>query len=331
VSTPSISVVICAYTLDRWDALVSAVASLERQTLAPSEVILVVDHNPALLERVRTELPQVLAVENHEDAGLSGARNSGVAAASSEIVVFLDDDAVANTNWLSTLVAHFDSPAVAGVGGAVLPVWQLGRPSVFPDEFDWVVGCSYRGLPDTVAPVRNPIGCNMAFRRSLLVEIGGFRSGIGRVGTKPVGCEETEVCIRIQQRHPGSQFLYDPAAAVHHLVPRNRSGWSYFRSRCFAEGQSKAHVARFVGAKDGLASEVTYTLRTLTRGVIDDLGDVVRYRDPAGLFRATWIVAGLGMTTAGYLTGRAQAATSTGLDTAPTNSKKLEPVTSEAH
>jgi GT2 family glycosyltransferase len=331
VSTPSISVIICAYTLDRWDALMSAVTSLDRQTLAPAEVILVVDHNPAMLERGRAELPQVLTIENLEEPGLSGARNSGVAAAGSEIVAFLDDDAVADANWLAALVTHFDSEAVAGVGGAVLPVWQSGRPSVFPEEFDWVVGCSYRGLPETVAPVRNPIGCNMAFRRILLQEIGGFRSGIGRVGTKPVGCEETEVCIRIQQRHPGRTFLYDPAAAVHHLVPRHRSGWRYFRSRCFAEGQSKAHVARFVGAKDGLASEVTYTLRTLTRGVLHDLGDVVRHRDPAGVVRATWIVAGLGMTTAGYLTGRAQAATTARRDTANPHSNTLEAVASEAH
>ena len=118
-------------------------------------------------------------VANTGTRGLSGARNTGVDAASGDIVAFLDDDAAAADGWLAALTAPFADPHVVGTGGGAEPVWTLPRPGWFPDEFGWVVGCSYRGLPVTRAPVRNPIGCNMAFRRAALLEVGGFRDEVG--------------------------------------------------------------------------------------------------------------------------------------------------------
>ena len=83
-----VSVVICAYTEDRWDDLVAAVESVQRQSVPPLEVIVVIDHNPDLLERVRAHIPSVVAVENREQRGLSGARNSGIAVAQGVVVPY---------------------------------------------------------------------------------------------------------------------------------------------------------------------------------------------------------------------------------------------------
>jgi glycosyltransferase involved in cell wall biosynthesis len=298
-----ISVIICAYTEARWDDLVTAVESVQGQSVPPGEIIIVIDHNPGLLERVRAHIPGVVVVENRESRGLSGARNSGIAVAQGEVIAFLDEDAVAAPDWLEQLSAGYKDPLVLGVGGAIEPMWLDGRPNWFPEEFNWVVGCTYRGMPWTTAPVRNLIGCNMSFRRRVFEAISGFRSGIGRVGIRPVGCEETEFCIRAGQRWPQGVLLYEPRARVHHRVPTSRARWSYFRSRCYAEGLSKALVSRFVGARDGLASERTYTWRTLPHGVIRGLIDTLLRRDPAGLARAAAIIAGLAVTTAGYLAG----------------------------
>src|SRR5512135_774025 len=91
----SISVVICAYTEKRWSDLLAAVASLRQQTRKPHEVIVVIDHNPALLARVRTSLPDVKVIASHEPPGLSGARNCGVAMAQGEVIAFMDEDATA--------------------------------------------------------------------------------------------------------------------------------------------------------------------------------------------------------------------------------------------
>jgi len=187
VSPLDVSVVICAFADDRWDDLVVAVDSVRAQTPGPREIIVVVDHNPTLPSRARNHLEGVVAIPNCEARGLSGARNSGIAVAMGAIIVFLDDDAVAAPAWLEHLTRGFADPSVMAIGGAVDPVWVGQRPSWFPDEFLWVVGCSYRGMPCRTSPVRNPIGANKAFRRTVFDHVGVFRSGIGRIGSLPLG------------------------------------------------------------------------------------------------------------------------------------------------
>ena len=299
----TISVIICAYTEDRWSDLVEAVESVRTQTVSPEEIILVIDHNPTLFERVRSRFPAVIAVENSEAPGLSGARNSGIAAARGEVLVFLDDDAVAAPDWLEKLAATYHQPGVIAVGGAIEPSWRVDRPGWFPDEFNWVVGCTYRGMPRSTTPVRNLIGANMSFRRRVFEDIGGFRNEMGRIGSFPAGCEETELCIRAHQHRPQKLVVYNPEARVSHRIPLGRARPRYFLSRCYAEGTSKALVSRLVGAGDGLSSERSYTFQTLPRGILRGVGDTLLRGDPTGLMRAVAIFTGLVCTTMGYIIG----------------------------
>lgn len=300
-----ISVVICAYTENRWAEILAAVESVRQQTVKPYEIILVVDHNPALFRRLSSALTGVILIENASDRGLSGGKNTGLAKASGEIVAFLDDDATADPDWLRYLAAGYADPAVAGVGGLTLPRWETSRPRWFPEEFDWTVGCTYTGMPKAPAPVRNLMGGNASFRRTVFDIAGLFDTGIGRSAAKrPLGCEETEFCIRLRQRSPGSILLFDNRATIYHLVPAARCRFAYFRSRCFAEGFSKAQVAASVGAADGLSSERHYVSRTLPRGIAQGVVHAVR-GDPWGLARAGAIVAGLTVAALGYGTGYA--------------------------
>jgi GT2 family glycosyltransferase len=304
---PGFSVVICAFTTERWEELSAAVASVAAQTMPARETIVVIDHNDDLLARAREAFPAAGVVSNDGRRGLSDARNHGVRAAGGTLVAFLDDDARADPTWLERLSEAYDDPDVMGVGGSAAPAWASGRrPRWFPEEFDWVVGCSYLGLPDRRAPIRNFLGCNMSFRREAFTIAGGFDTAVGRVGTRPVGGEETEFCIRLRRLRPGTMLIYEPSARVQHSVPRTRSTWRYFRARCYAEGLSKAVVSRLAGSNDGLASERRYVIATLPVGVLRNLALAIPRRDLGGPARAGAILAGLAVTIVGYAVGRAR-------------------------
>jgi glycosyltransferase involved in cell wall biosynthesis len=298
-----VSVVICAYTPDRLPALDEAIAALRDQTVKPAEVLLVIDHAPELLETCRGRWSDaVQVIENTESRGLTGARNTGVAAAAGGVVAFLDDDAVPALDWLERLGEAYADPAVLGVGGTVRPRWVTGRPSWFPPEYDWVVGCTHSGMPRETRPVRNMVGANMSFRRDVLIETGGFRDQLGRVGANTAGAEETDLCIRAGALFPQGVILFDPSACVEHIVPAQRASFRYFVERCKGEGRSKAILAGLVGSDAGLKEERSYVSRTLPLGFLHGLRDGLG-GDAGGPARAAMLAVGLAVTGFGYLTG----------------------------
>ncbi len=309
MSVRSYSVIICVYTEKRWDQICAAVQSVRDQSLPSSEIIVVVDYNPALYERLISTMPDVIVVENNDAKGLSGARNTGAAFAKGDIIAYLDDDAAAHQDWLRSMNDSYANPSITGVGGLTLPKWQTSRPKWIPEEFFWVIGCNYLGMPPSGAPVRNLLGANMSFRREVFDIVDGFQAGIGRSASKrPLGCEETEFCIKLTQRSPSTVLVMDHRAMIWHFVSDERCRFSYFLSRCYAEGISKAQVTANVGTGDGLSNERSYVTRTLPLGVLRGVADLFRGQ-PSGLGRAGAIIAGLGVTALGFIAAKLNAAT----------------------
>jgi O-antigen/teichoic acid export membrane protein len=318
---PSVSVIVCAYTPDRWDDMVAAVDSARRQTVRPDEIVLVIDNCPRLLSRARREIDGVRVVPNRSLRGLSGARNTGIRTASHDVLAFLDDDATADPDWLERLLASYEDSSVLGVGGLVTPRWDVGRPAWFAPEFDWVVGCSYRGM---AVPVRNFIGANMSFRREVAVRLGGFRTDLGRVGTRPVGGEDTEFCIRASVEYDHGSLVYQEAARVRHRVPRYRGTRRYFLARCFNEGLSKSVVHRMAGGKAGLSSERGYLGSAIPAALVRPLR---RGPDRPSLATVPMLIAGVLYTVFGFVVGSANKglATSAGADAAAAVDAAEEP------
>ena len=300
----SISVIICVYTEDRWDHICAAVESIRAQSVPSTELILVVDHNEELFARLVDTQPGVMVIRNREARGLSGARNTAVAAAKGEIIAFLDDDAFAQSDWLELLSRAYEDPEIIGVGGLTRPRWQTKRPRWMPEEFDWVVGCNYRGMPPSGAPVRNLMGGNMSFRREVFDFVPeGFRTDLGRsMDKRPLGCEETEFCIKLRERKPDVKLVMEHRARIWHYVPAIRCRFSYFVARCYAEGLSKARMSASVGWEAGLSSERGYATRVLPLGVARGAADIC-CGDIGGLGRVGAIVAGLCVTGGGYIAG----------------------------
>src|SRR3954454_25412093 len=116
---PTMSVVICAYTLERAELLAAAVASIAGQTEPADEAIVVIDHSPELERWARQTLTGVKIITSDRPRGLAGARNAGVAAATGDVVAFLDDDATAAPDWIARLRSAYTADDIVGVGGSI--------------------------------------------------------------------------------------------------------------------------------------------------------------------------------------------------------------------
>jgi cellulose synthase/poly-beta-1,6-N-acetylglucosamine synthase-like glycosyltransferase len=297
---PTVSVVICAYTEDRWLLIQDAVASVEAQTSPPIEIILCIDHNDKLVrmteERFLEERPEgaipLSVVANKYDGHLGSARNTAVELARGEVIAFIDDDAAASADWLARLIAPYDDERVGAVGGAPLPVFELGRPGWFPREFYWVFGCAYRGLPVSRAPLAHLIGANMSARRSILQEIGGFHSD---------NHDDMDMCHRIAF----AQYIviYEPLATVRHWVPASRTTWQYFWRRCYFVNQGKVEAFAHMGEAAGLGAEMAFVTHVVPTGVLGEILCVIK-GDLYGLARIGAMIAGVALAGIGNLSGR---------------------------
>lgn len=295
---PTVSVIIPTYTKARWDWVQEAVDSVRAQTVPALEIIVVVDHNPELLEEISREFTDVIAVPNIGDRGVSGARNSGVKASKGEVVAFLDDDSIARNDWLATLLRHIVTPGVVGVGCYSDGLWDTPCPKWFPGEFSWTIGVSYSGLPKEPTAVRNVWTSAMLVWRSAFEVVDGFREDFGKIGNRSLP-EDTDLCLRIAAAQENAVWIWDPEKVMQHRVPAGRATFRYLMSRCFLQGWGKAAMAHMDGFDESTSSERNYALRILPAGVGRGLLDAVR-GDLSGLGRSGAIIAAFTVTVAGY-------------------------------
>jgi glycosyltransferase involved in cell wall biosynthesis len=334
MSEPKVSAIICCYTEERLKDIHEAVDSVLTQTLRPHELIIAVDHNRQLYDRLaqtygdsveprgtslnlsqspgsQCRLPDsaapipVVIVLNEGAQGLSETRNVGVRAASGDVVAFLDDDAVAEKDWLLYLTRPFLNERVVAVGGRAIPLWLNGkRPSWFPEELDWIVGCTYKGLPLNGNEMRNVPGCNMAFRRGVFEHVESFRSDIGGLKETPRGGEEAELCLRISRAMPEALIIYQAQAAINHKVTPRRTTWRYLWQRSHNEGYYKSVVKRLCSGSSprALSTEGFYLRHLLSRS---SPGRLARFYHKGNLVQAGAIFVCIAATGAGYLVGGA--------------------------
>ena len=301
VSSLSASVVICAYTEARWDSIERALLGVEQQTVAPLDVILAVDHNPALAERFRRELmPKFpflsVALEESGPSGIGSARNIGIAHSRGDVVVFLDDDAAPQPTWLEEILRPFGEETVGMVAGLVTPNWigASRAPRWLPPEYFWVMGATWRGFGSDQQDIRNPIGASMAIRRHLLEAVGGFDLRF------TYNNDETDLCFRIREAFPGTRTVFAPKSEILHEVSPARQTLKYFFRRCWVEGLAKGSTSEQHG-RGTLMRELDYCVRYLTTGV---LGSLLTFR----FGRVLCLVGGFSFTLAGWICSRTKRA-----------------------
>jgi glycosyltransferase involved in cell wall biosynthesis len=271
-----VSVVVCTYSMGRFGPFCEAVESVRNQTYDDLEIVLVIDGNETVFERVREEFgdrEDVVLHCNDQNQGISYSRTKGAELAAGEIVAFIDDDATAEPDWIERLVEVYEETDAIAVGGDVRPDWQTEKPDFFPAEFYWLVGCVEPGFAEDGEEVRNTYGSNISYRREQFLDVGGYDPNTGRKGDKHLQAHEAPVGIRLREEY-GRGMVFTRDARVHHKLfdYRGEFGWLVFRS--FWQGYSKRVMdLLYPDAEDNKSS---YLKQLLTRFVPKRVKNLVR-------------------------------------------------------
>ena len=239
------TVAICTH--NRAELLPGVIEPAIAQCRAYRAEILVVDNastddTPAVLARMRDAAP-ALRVVREPRLGLSCARNRALAEVDTDIVAFLDDDAVPRPGWLEALLRAYGAQAVACAGGPIVSQFFSPPPPWLTRQFHPVLsaydlGPHARRLRD--CPTwEYPFGANISFRVSTARALGGFSTRFGLRGALQLAHEETDLCLRIDRA--GGEIHYVPDAVVDHRILPERLTPPFLLARCRQRGTSAAY------------------------------------------------------------------------------------------
>lgn len=243
-----ISVVICTY--NRAGSLDRTLESLGQMTVPEDldwELIIVdnrsVDGTKELVQEFlqRGNLPLRYVFE--EQQGQSYARNTGILAATGEIIVFTDDDVTVDSNWLASTKKAFDKHECRVLGGRIVDTWPCSRPAWYQEDgpFATAKAIVRWDLGENVCKADvGPYGANMAFKREIFTKYGLFRTDLGRVANCLTAGEDIEFIDRL--RNGGEEPLYIPDAVVFHPVTDERTRKGYFQRWCFDGARSQVRL-----------------------------------------------------------------------------------------
>jgi len=268
-----VSVVVCTY--NRCELLRKTLQSLIEQDYPSSdyEVIVVdncsTDRTKDIVYELLNEIDQSekrIRYEFESLQSLTIARNLGIQKSEGHIVAFIDDDAVAEKDWIQRLVEIYDTylDAVC-VGGKVLLSWETTKPSWWEDKHNsFLSGVDYGNKIKKLHHPESPYGTNISFKKEFINKIGLFNTEIGRVGDKLLDGDEVELCLRIERN--GGHIYYTPFAVVHHLVQPHRVNTKYLLRRAFYHGRSMFIIERINSYDSGRCS-LMWTLRSFLYSV----------------------------------------------------------------
>ncbi len=272
--TLTASVVICANrTVATLDAAVTA--AVQQDFPAGAFEVLVVNNRPgdAGLDAAMRRLPASVRIVPCPIPGISAARNAGLGAARGRYVCYLDDDAVAEPQWLARLCGAFDAhPHTGVIGGPILLTPPSPAPAALVPGWEsyWShFAPAYGSFTDVDDWPAFPWGANWAARRSVLYQIGGFRLAFGRRGNDYLGGEEL-VAAALAQRL-GHRIGIEPGAIVHHHVDPTRFTDAHVR-----DTQRARHLVAQAAARDQLAPHPPGVPRSLARLLLHHVDPRVR-------------------------------------------------------
>ena len=278
MSARTVSVVVITY--ERASVIGRCLDHLALQTTPPSEVI-VVDSSESddTARLVQEHYPSVrYEVCSAGQGAMATARDIGYRCATGEIVAFIDDDAFAEPEWLERLLPHFDDPRTGAVGGRQV----RGQPDELIEGVDAIgrmladgrLTGNFTADPGRAIEVDHLLGASMAYRRSVLEELGGNRDGYAGTCVR----EESDLCLRVTAA--GYHLVYEPTAVVEHMAAPYAKGSRFdLRYAYWAQKNHLILLVRNFGAVDPL---VRHYLAASARDTWED----TRHRAGRALERA---------------------------------------------
>lgn len=306
------SVVIATY--NRALLLDDCLRHLARMRFVPGDEVIVADNGStddtrAVLAAHARTFPVPLLRVHEPRPGKSHAVAAALRVAQGHLVALTDDDVQVEPGWLEALRAALASPDVALAGGPVLPRWER-RP---PRWLAFTSGCQGRlGAPlglldygEAPAPLgaRTLLGANMALRRTVVEDLGGFAPHLGKLRGTLLSGEDHELCARVQAAGLGA--IYTPAARVRHWVPASRMRVAYFLHWFYWSGITAATMD---GEGHGVRTVLgvpRHLLRQFATGLLGATGALLRGRLSASVDRAldTAFAAGYTACRLGFVAG----------------------------
>ncbi|NUK09717.1 glycosyltransferase family 2 protein [Streptomyces lunaelactis] len=268
---PRTSVVVA--TRERADQLARALGSLLAQDHPDFEIV-VVDNAPvtsATYDLVENKYGDLVRYVREPVPGLAVAHNRGIAAADGAVIAFTDDDVVADPHWLSALTAPFArDPGLGCATGLILPA-RLSTPAqiLLESHGGFAKGFEPRQYDPAHPPAGEPLfpftagsfgsGANMAFRATVLREIGGFDPATG-TGTPAKGGDDLYAFVSVLAA--GHRLRYTPDALVWH---HHRESWQDLRNQAYGYGAGlTAYLTAILVRRPALLPAL---LRKLPRGL----------------------------------------------------------------
>jgi len=259
MNNPEISIIICTYNRD--DFIVKCLDGVKKQTCLKDkyEIVLVNNNSTDSTDKLcldfknsNPELNFNYFVEMKQ--GLSAARNRGIREAKSQLLAFIDDDAIVCPDYVEEIIRFFDNNEDAdALGGKILPLYESERPKWMSKFLEPLMSVINLGNADKEFPKNKyPIGANMIVRNSIISKVGDFNENLGRTGKNMLGGEEKDLFNRI--RLVGGKIWYSPKPWVYHQVPDKRLTIDFIKKQGIGIGYSEKVRASEIGAIEYLKS-----------------------------------------------------------------------------
>lgn len=261
-----ITLIICTYNREKYiGPLLESIAKNDYPT-TDYEIVLVdnncTDNTRQVCEQFAMAHPEVvLRYVVEPEQGLSAARNKGIKEAKGDIIIYIDDDALVDSDYIRIYAEHFAAHIdTMAAGGPIEPLYETAEPS-WMSPYTKALLTAWMNYGDKVREYpkgRYPGGGNAAYRKVVFDQVGLFNTELGRKGNLLLASEEKDIFDKMKAL--GMKVLYLPTPVLHHCIPQAKLEEDYFNRLTLQIGRSERMRTRAI-------SKGKYIKRLLSEGI----------------------------------------------------------------